>query len=129
MTYNLISSYIALALKPGDPRLEAAKQWALDHYRFDVNPGMGPGQERQGHFYYLAMVAKTWGTLGATALTLSDGTQVDWRADLFQAIKDRAIPAEDGVMWVNEADRWAEGLPVIVTGYMVRALKHIGATL
>ncbi len=129
MTYNLITSYIYLDLRPGDPRLDAALGWAKQNYRFDTNPGMGPGQERQGHYYYLNMLGKTYDLLGMTTMELPDGSTVDWRADLFNAIKKRAIadPASNGTAsyWINEADRWHEGTPQLITAYMLKNLKRI----
>ena len=132
MTYQLISSYAALDLKPGDPRVDAAMAWAKKNYRFDANPGMQPGKERQGLFYYYMAMAKTFDLLDQTALVLPDGRTVDWRADLFQAIKKEAAALPDGkpgVVWINSADRWAEGMPQVTGGYLIKALKRIHASL
>jgi squalene-hopene/tetraprenyl-beta-curcumene cyclase len=63
-------------------------------------------------------------------MTLAGGRTVDWRADLFAAIKSKAKPSPaGGVFWVNDADRWAEGIPQLVTAYTVKALKRIHASL
>jgi hypothetical protein len=64
-------------------------------------------------------------------VTLPDGRKAVWQADLFATIKAKAKPTTNGtgVFWVNDADRWAEGLPQLVTGYTVRALKRIHASL
>lgn len=129
MTYSLISSYIYLGLSPEDPRLAAAYDWVRSHYVFDRNPGMPEAQARQGHYYYLLMMAKTFHQLDTTTLTLPDGSEVDWRADFVAAVQDMAQDAESGKWWVNEADRWAEGSPELVTAYMLKALKYIHATL
>ena len=131
MTYQLISSYVMLDLKPGDPRLDAALNWAKKNYRFDANPGMQPGKERQGLFYYFMTMAKTFDLLDQNTLDLPDGRTADWRADLFQAIKKEAItlPDKPGVVWINNADRWAEGMPQVTAGYLVKALKRIHGSL
>lgn len=132
MTYQLISSYVMLDLKPGDPRLDAAMAWASRNYRFDVNPGMQPGKERQGLFYYYMTMAKTFDLLDRNVLTLPDGRAADWRADLFQAIKKESIALPDGkpgVVWINNQDRWAEGMPQVTSGYLIKALKRIHASL
>ena len=132
MTYQLISSYVALDLKPGDPRVDAALGWVKKNYRFDVNPGMQPGKERQGLFYYYMAMAKTFDLLDQAALALPDGRSVDWRADLFQAIKKEAAALPDGkqgVVWINSSDRWAEGMPQVTSGYLIKALKRIHASL
>jgi squalene-hopene/tetraprenyl-beta-curcumene cyclase len=137
MTYQLISSYVALDLHAGDPRLDAALDWVKKHYQFDANPGLpkdGKGKERQGLFYYYMAMAKTFDLLDQGTLKLPDGREVDWRADLFKAIKDSATEAAlpDGtkvVVWMNGADRWAEGIPHVTTGYLLKALKRIHQSL
>lgn len=133
MTYQLISSYIALDVRPGDPRLDAAFNWVKNNYRFDVNPGMQPGQDQQGLFYYYMVMAKSFDLLEATTIETKDGKK-DWRRDLFEAIKSRAAKAElpDGtecVVWINSADRWAEGMPHLTAGYLIKALKRIHQSL
>jgi squalene-hopene/tetraprenyl-beta-curcumene cyclase len=135
MTYALISSYIALDLKPTDERVAAALGWVRDHYQFDANPGMRPGAERQGLFYYYLMMAKTLDTLGIRQLEMKDGSKVDWRRDLYKAIIDQANAAKvgddakGGLMWMNSERRWAENQPTVATGYMLSALKHISHSL
>lgn len=133
MTYQLISSYIALDVKPGDPRLDAAFNWVKQNYRFDANPGMQPGNEQQGLFYYYMTMAKSFDLLEATMIETKDGER-DWRRDLFEAIKSRAAKAQlpDGtecVVWINGADRWAEGMPHVTSGYLIKALKRIHQSL
>ncbi len=125
MTYALISSYLALELKPDDERLKAALDWVTRNYRFDGNPGMREGRELEGLFYYYAIMAKTFDTLDLKEVTLPDGTKADWRADLFAAISEKAIPADGGVQWMNTEKRWGESLPHLATVYMLRALKAI----
>ena len=130
MTYALISSYLVLDLKPDDQRIQAALGWAKNNYQFDVNPGMVKAKERQGLFYYYGSLAKTYDLLNQGPFTLADGKVVDWRADLFAAIKTRAKTAPaGGIYWMNDADRWAEGIPTLVTAYTVKALKRIHASL
>jgi len=137
MTYQLISSYVSLDLKPGDPRLDAALAWVTKHYQFDANPGIpadGKGKERQGLFYYYMAMAKTFDLLDQGLVKLPNGAQADWRADLFRAISgaSTAITLPDGtpaVVWMNSADRWAEGIPHVTTGYLLKALKRIHQSL
>lgn len=134
MTYALISSYLALDLKPDDPRVAAALAWAKDNYQFDANPGMRSGKEQEGLLYYYAAMAKTFDTLHVTTIELKDGKKVDWRADLFAAINKRAVPAKlddgrEGIMWINSAKRWGEGLPHLATVYLIKALKSMHASL
>lgn len=129
MTYALVSTYLVLDLAPADPRVQAALGWVKANYRFDVNPGMAAGKEQQGLFYYYTTMAKTFDLLDATALTLPDGRAADWRADLFAAIAARAQQADGKAFWINNADRWGEGMPQLVTAYAVGVLKRIHASL
>jgi squalene-hopene/tetraprenyl-beta-curcumene cyclase len=131
MTYALISSYLALDLQPSDERVSAALAWVKAHYRFDANPGMRPGSQRDGLFYYYGVMGRTFDLLHVTTFTTPDGRSVDWRADLFRAIKAEAKPSKAGVgmMWLNSSRRWGEQVPHIVTTYMLMALKHIDQTL
>ena len=131
MSYTLISSYLALDLRQDDPRVAAARAWVARNYQFDANPGMPAGKERQGLYYYYGAMAKTFDLLDQGPLTLTDGKQADWRADLFAAIKAKAKTPTSGAgtFWTNEADRWGEGMPQLVTSYTVRALKRIHASL
>ena len=132
MTYNLITSFVYLKLNQDDQRFKAAVNWALSNYQFDKNPGMGPEQAQQGLYYYYMMLAKTFNMLGKTELALPDGTVVDWRVDLLAAIKKRTSTVKmpngkDGLYWVNQADRWAEGVPHLVTAYVLACLNDIAS--
>lgn len=138
MTYSLISSYLALELKKDDPRVQAALAWGRANYQFDRNPGLKIGKdkdgkplEQQGLFYYYLIMARTYHQVGQGPMQLPDGRTVDWRADLFAAIKQRAKPgaSPDQAIWINEADRWEEKSPHLVTSYVVQALKLIHASL
>lgn len=134
MTYALISSYLALDLKPEDPRVAAALAWVKANYGFEANPGMRPGKELEGLLYYYAAMAKTFKLLDLKVIELKDGKNADWRADLFAAISKRAIPAKladgrDGIMWMNSTTRWGEGIPQLGTVYLIKALKAIHSSL
>ncbi len=134
MTYALISSYIALDLKADDQRVKAALEWVKRNYRFDANPGMVPDKARQGLFYYHMLAAKTFGLLAQGPMQLPDGRTVDWRVDLFEAIKAESKPVklengQSGVIWINDAERWGENIPHLTAGYQIRALKRIAFAL
>ena len=134
MTYNLICSYIYLQLSPEDPRVQAALNWAKEHYQFDANPGLPAEQAQQGLFYYYQMMAKTFDLIDAGMLTLPDGTEADWRADLTAALMAQATEVtlesgDQGLFWINSASRWWEGSPGISTSYGLKALKRIHASM
>lgn len=134
MTYSLLSSYLALDLPPEDERVRAALEYTKRNYRFDANPGMVAGKEQQGLLYYHALMGRTFALLKLTTITLPDGRNVDWRADLFASIRARATPVTladggAGALWINAAPRWGEGVPHLSTAYMLRGLKAIHGTL
>jgi len=125
---------LALDLPADDPRVTAALGWVKANYQFDVNPGMASGKELEGLLYYYAAMAKTFHTLDLKVIELKDGKKVDWRADLFAEISKRAVPTKlddgrEGIMWINSAKRWGEGLPHLATVYLIKALKDIHGAL
>lgn len=125
MTYALLSTYVVLDVKPEDPRVASALGWVKANYTFDRNPGIVKKDGQEGLFYYYLLMAKTYDLTGLKGFELKDGTAVDWRADLFAALKQRAHIEGDQASWSNPADRWGEGLPTLVTSYVLKALKSI----
>ena len=116
MTYAGLKSMIYAGLKPSDPRVKAARDWAAKHYTVAENPGMG----LQGHYYYLQTLAKTLNTLGGDTLTDADGVDHPWRDDVTAQLL--AMQRPNG-SWVNEADRWYEGDPNMVTAFALMTLS------
>ena len=55
-------------------------------------------------------------------LTLADGKQADWRADLAGALLTKQ--REDG-SWANANGRWMESNPVLVTAYTLLSMEQI----
>jgi len=134
MTYALISTYLLLDLKRDDPRVQAAVGWLAGNYGFDANPGLGAGRERQGLFHSQALAARALDLLAGGPITLPDGRQADWRADLFAAVSAKAREAKladgtTGAYWLNDEQRWGEGIPHLCTTYALRALKAIARNL
>ncbi|MGQ9505609.1 MAG: prenyltransferase/squalene oxidase repeat-containing protein [Thermogutta sp.] len=117
MTYAGLKSMIYAGLTADDPRVQAAKRWIAQNYDLDSNPGLG----QQGLYYYYHTFAKTMDALGEPFFYDASGTQRDWRAELFNALAKRQ--REDG-SWLNEADRWMEGDPNLVTAYALLALAY-----
>ncbi|MHC5067880.1 MAG: prenyltransferase/squalene oxidase repeat-containing protein [Planctomycetota bacterium] len=124
MTYNLINTYLILDLTPEDPRLRAALEWCRANYQFEVNPGMPAGQEQQGLYYYYQMLAKTFAIIDQAEVNGQD-----WRVDLYRAFTSRRQGDAGSAFWVNQADRWGEGLPIIPSSYVLKGLKRIHASL
>lgn len=117
MTYAGLKSMIYAGLTADDPRVQAAKRWIAQHYDLDSNPGLG----QQGLYYYYHTFAKTMDALGEPYFVDASGKRHDWRAELFDALAKRQ--RENG-SWLNEADRWMEGDPNLVTAYALLALAY-----
>jgi squalene-hopene/tetraprenyl-beta-curcumene cyclase len=119
MTYAGIKSYIYAGLSKDDSRVKNALKWVKDNYTVDSNPGMeNPGQ---GLFYYYHTMAKTLAVLKVDMFEDSAGVKHDWKKDI--AHKLLSMQAEDG-SWINEADRWFEGIKPLVTAYALITLDY-----
>ena len=116
MTYAGLKSMIYAGLTPDDPRVAAAYDWARTHYTMTENPGMG----QQGLYYYYMTLGRTLDTLAVGELIDGDRVVHDWREDLAAALFDAQKPNGS---WVNDADRWYEGDPNLVTAYALIALS------
>ncbi len=117
MTYAGLKSLLHAGLKKDDIRVKAALDWISRHYDLTTNPGMGA----QGLFYYYHVFAKTLDVNGSRLIVDQEKKAHNWRADLVKELNKRQ--RNDG-SWVNEADRWYEGDPNLVTSYALLALSY-----
>ncbi len=117
MTYAGLKSYLYAGVSKDDQRVKAATSWLQKHYSVEENPGMG----QQGLFYYYQVFAKTFSVLGTEKFETASGESHDWRLDLANQLSE--TQRSDG-SWVNEADRWYEGDPALVTAYSLMALSY-----
>lgn len=118
MTYAGFKSMLYAGLSADDVRVRAAFDWIRRHWTFDENPGLG----QQGLYYYYHTLARALTVSQQNEITDADGNEHNWREELITALLARQ--AEDG-SWVNTADRWEEGSPVLVTIYSTLALEEI----
>ncbi len=119
MTYAGLKSMIYAGVKADDPRVKAALRWIQRHYGFTSNPGMGDA----GLYYYYQTAAKALDAAGVKEVVDAQGQRHDWRHDLLAELVKRQQP--DG-SWinVNQKERWLEGDPNLVTGYVLLALSY-----
>lgn len=117
MTYAGLKSFLYAGVKKDDIRVKAAMDWISRHYDLKTNPGMGG----QGLFYYYHVFAKALDANGEARITDANNVQHNWRAELLLQLND--IQRQDG-SWTNEADRWYEGDPNLVTSYALLALSY-----
>ncbi len=121
MTYAGIKSMIYCGVSKDDPRVKKAFEWISKTYTLDANPGMPKELGHRGLYYYYHTMAKALTVAEVDILVDAEGKKHDWRAELFEALKKRQ--KADG-SWVNENDRWLEGEPNLVTGYVMMTLSH-----
>lgn len=120
MTYAGFKSMLYANVKRDDPRVKAAWDWISRHYTLESNPNMPGKQSREGLYYYYHVFAKALHAWGEPFVVDAKGVAHDWRSDLAERLAD--AQREDG-SWTNEADRWMEGNPHLVTAYSVLALQ------
>ena len=118
MTYAGLKSMLYAGLDPGDPRVAAAVDWLRRHWDVRENPGMG----QIGVYYYYHTMAKALATLDQDLFRDAKGMNHAWRVELFQELTKRQQPNGS---WTNLSDRWYEGDPNLVTGYVLMALSRL----
>lgn len=121
MTYAGVKSMIYAGVAKDDPRVKGALVWLRKNYTVEANPGMPPQLASRGLFYYYHTMAKTLDLIGEDEFVDDQGAKHDWRTDLFRAIEKKQ--AKDGT-WTNPTDRWMEGDPNLVSGYVLMALSY-----
>jgi squalene-hopene/tetraprenyl-beta-curcumene cyclase len=121
MTYAGVKSLIYAGVDKDDKRVKAALDWIRKNYSVDRNPGMPPDRGQQGLYYYYHTMAKCLDALGDDHVVDDKGVKHDWRKDIAEALAKRQRP--DG-SWANEADRWFEGDPNLVTGFALMTLSY-----
>jgi squalene-hopene/tetraprenyl-beta-curcumene cyclase len=117
MTYAGLKSMLYAAADKSDPRVQGAVDWLRRRWSVTENPGMG----QLGLFYYYHTMAKALATLGEDPFLDAKGAKHAWRVELFEELSRRQNPNGS---WTNPADRWFEGDPNLVTGYVLMALTH-----
>lgn len=124
MTYAGLKSMIYAGVGPDDARVLAATQWIERHYSLDENPGMRPGMEKAGLYYYYHTFAKALAATGEPAVVDADGVEHNWRAEL--VAKLAAEQGADG-SWINTNEKWLEADPNLATAYALLALSYCDA--
>jgi squalene-hopene/tetraprenyl-beta-curcumene cyclase len=120
MTYAGLKSMIYAGLSKEDPRVQAAVGWIKDHWTLEQNPNMPPEQGGEGLYYYYHTFARALDAFGADLIKTRDGETRDWRVELVKELAERQ--RSDG-SWVNDEDRWMEGMPPLTTAYCMLALQ------
>ena len=116
MTYAGLKSFLYAGVDRDDPRVQAAVDWIRRHYDLDSNPGMG----NAGLFYYYHVFAKALAQLDEETFVDHDGKHHPWKSELLETLAGKQ---DANGSWSNVGnDRWLEGDPNLVTGYVLMAL-------
>jgi squalene-hopene/tetraprenyl-beta-curcumene cyclase len=120
MTYAGFKSMLYADVDRNDPRVVAAMKWIREHYTLDHNPNMPGKDAKQGLYYYYHVFARALVAWGED--TIEDGTGFPhrWRVELCEKLM--SLQRTDG-SWINEADRWYEGNPHLVTAYAILSMQ------
>ncbi len=121
MTYAGFKSMLYAGLAKDDPRVAAAMDWIRRNWTLDHNPNMPGDRSLQGLYYYYHTFARALAAWGEAKITDAKGVERDWRNELLEKLAK--LQRRDG-SWVNEADRWMEGIPELVTAYSMLALQE-----
>jgi len=121
MTYAGFKSMLYAGVAKDDPRVMAAYDWIRRYWRLDSNPNMPAEQSKEGLYYYYMVYARALQAFGRDEIKDFKKPDVmhNWRAELIGALAKRVRPNGS---WVNEASRWEEASPTLVTCYAVMAL-------
>jgi squalene-hopene/tetraprenyl-beta-curcumene cyclase len=120
MTYAGFKSMLYAKVDRDDPRVRAAVDWITRNYTLAHNPNMPEAKSKEGLYYFYHVFARAMLAWGKETITDSTGVAHRWREELCETLI--TLQQKDG-SWVNEADRWYEGNPHLVTAYVVLALQ------
>jgi squalene-hopene/tetraprenyl-beta-curcumene cyclase len=122
MTYAGILSMIYAKVDRSDARIKSALDWAARHWTLEENPGMGA----EGQYYFYNILAKALAISGRSELPVPGKDKpIVWR----QAMADKLLalqqpgPVKGQGFWINNAGRWQESDPVLVTSYVILGLQ------
>ncbi|MFH1421518.1 MAG: prenyltransferase/squalene oxidase repeat-containing protein [Planctomycetota bacterium] len=124
MTYAGFKSLLYANVKKSDSRVQAAWRWIREHYTLEENYGMGSRQEpassQQGLYYFYRSFGKALLIWGERCIIDTNNVKHDWCKELVDKLI--SLQKADG-LWINEADRWFESMPELVTSYALDALN------
>jgi squalene-hopene/tetraprenyl-beta-curcumene cyclase len=123
ITYAGMLSLIYANVNRTDPRVASALDWASRHWTLDENPGMGA----EGLFFFYNILTRSLAACGVDLVPQSGGSAVDWRVELARKLisLQKVDPESGHGYWMNEAGRYWENNPVLVSSYALLALEQL----
>lgn len=122
MTYAAFKSMLYARVDRDDPRVKAAVNWIRRNYTLEHNPNMPGEVSKQGLYYYYYVFGKAMTAWGEETIQDARGTPHPWRNELASKLISQQRPNGS---WYNDADRWMESNPYLVTAYSVLTLQTI----
>jgi len=120
MTYAGFKSLLYAEVDRKDVRVQRAYEWIRRHFTLDSNPNMPVAQSKEGLYYYYHVFGRALQAWGEELIVDAAGEPHRWRAELIRKLV--SLQLADG-SWLNEADRWYEGNPHLVTAYSILAMQ------
>ncbi len=124
MSHAGLLGYLYAGVERDDPRIQSTLTWIRDNWnlsRGNRNPEFDGQPEALGGLYFMYLLkARAMDAYGEETLRPADGSPINWRADLIQAITERQ--SEDGY-WINPYGRYWENDPALTTAYALLALQ------
>ncbi|MCK4343365.1 MAG: terpene cyclase/mutase family protein [Phycisphaerae bacterium] len=121
VTYAGFKSLLYAGLKRDDPRVRAAFEWIRRYWTLKYNPNMPERQTQEGLYFYYHVFARALRAWGEDVIEDQRGVKHNWRQELIQQLA--SLQKEDG-SWVNEADRYMEGIPTLTTAFAQLAIQE-----
>jgi len=123
MTYAGMLALVYAGVDRDDPRVRSAFDWASKHWSLEENPGMG----MEGYFFFFNVLSRSLSAYGADLVPLADGGTVNWRQEVAnRLLNSQKIDPTGHGYWLNEAGRYWESDPILVTAYTLLALQSLG---
>ena len=81
----------------------------------------------EGYFFFFNVLSRSLSAYGADLVPLADGGTVNWRREVAGKLlnSQKIDPASGHGYWLNDAGRYWESDPVLVTAYTLLALQHL----
>ena len=121
ITYAGALALIYANVARDDVRVRSALDWASKHWTLDENPGMGP----DGLFFFYNIMTRSLTAAAVDRIPRKGGESLDWRAEVAKRLisTQKVDPKTGRGFWLNDAGRYWENDPVLVTAYSLLALE------
>jgi squalene-hopene/tetraprenyl-beta-curcumene cyclase len=120
-----LACFLESNLNRDDRRVTGCVDWLRSSFNIEEHPG---GLGKEGYYFYLHTLSRALALYGEEPLKGLDGKPpIAWRRDLMiKIVSLQRVDEKTGyAYWVNDAGRWMENDPVLVTSYCCLALETL----